>query len=83
MTNIEERGIIYMADNRIAYGMLKKAGIDTEGMSPKEAWEKLKNSGYLTIKRMLFREKKRKQEKFNLVIESIALITGTNTKKSI
>ena len=31
-----------MADNRIAYGMLKQAGINTDGMYPKEAWEKLK-----------------------------------------
>ena len=30
-----------MADNRIAYGMLKQAGINTEGMSPTEAWKKL------------------------------------------
>ena len=34
-----------MADNRIAYGMLKKAGVDTEGMSPKEAWEKVEELG--------------------------------------
>ena len=30
-----------MADNSIAYGMLKKAGVDTEGMSPTEDWKKL------------------------------------------
>lgn len=30
-----------MADNRIAYGMLKQAGINTDGMSPTEAWKKL------------------------------------------
>ena len=32
-----------MADNRIAYGMLKQAGVDTEGMSPKEAWERVED----------------------------------------
>lgn len=34
-----------MADNRIAYGLAKKYGIDTAGMSPKEVWEALKEKG--------------------------------------
>lgn len=34
-----------MADNRIAYGLAKKYGIDTAGMSPKEVWEVLKEKG--------------------------------------
>lgn len=34
-----------MADNRIAYGLAKKYGIDTTGMSPKEVWEALRNKG--------------------------------------
>lgn len=34
-----------MADNRIAYGLAKKNGIDTKGMSPKEVWEALKGKG--------------------------------------
>ncbi len=34
-----------MADNRIAYGLAKKYGIDTKDMSPKEVWEALKNKG--------------------------------------
>ena len=34
-----------MADNRIAYGLAKKYGIDTEGMSPKEVWEALEKKG--------------------------------------
>ena len=34
-----------MADNRIAYGLAKKHGIDTAGMSPKEVWEALKEKG--------------------------------------
>ena len=34
-----------MADNRIAYGLAKKYGIDTKGMSPKEVWEALKERG--------------------------------------
>ena len=34
-----------MADNRIAYGLAKKYGIDTSGMSPKEVWEALKKKG--------------------------------------
>lgn len=34
-----------MADNRIAYGLAKKYGIDTKGMSPKEVWEALKGKG--------------------------------------
>lgn len=34
-----------MADNRIAYGLAKKYGIDTRGMSPKEVWEALKGKG--------------------------------------
>lgn len=34
-----------MADNRIAYGLAKKYGIDTKGMSPGEVWEALKGKG--------------------------------------
>ena len=34
-----------MADNRIAYGLAKKYGIDTKGMSPKEVWDALKGHG--------------------------------------
>lgn len=34
-----------MADNRIAYGLAKKHGIDTTGMSPKEVWDALKEKG--------------------------------------
>ena len=34
-----------MADNRIAYGLAKKYGIDTKGMSPKEVWDALKGKG--------------------------------------
>ena len=34
-----------MADNRIAYGLAKKYGIDTKGMSPKEVWDALKEHG--------------------------------------
>ena len=30
-----------MADARIAYGLAKKEGINTDGMSPKEVWEAL------------------------------------------
>lgn len=34
-----------MADNRVAYGLAKKYGIDTKGMSPKEVWDALKDKG--------------------------------------
>lgn len=34
-----------MADNRIAYGLARKYGIDTKGMSPKEVWDALKEKG--------------------------------------
>lgn len=34
-----------MAENRIAYGLAKKYGIDTTGMSPGEVWEALKKKG--------------------------------------
>ena len=34
-----------MADNRIAYGLAKKYGIDTKGMSPKEVWASLREHG--------------------------------------
>lgn len=34
-----------MADNRIAYGLAKRHGIDTTGMSPKEVWKALKEKG--------------------------------------
>lgn len=40
-----------MADNRIAYGMLKQAGINTDGMSPKEAWEKLEELKDAAVKK--------------------------------
>lgn len=44
LTKKGKDGII-MADNRIAYGLAKKYGIDTSGMSPKEVWEALKKKG--------------------------------------
>lgn len=34
-----------MADNRIAYGLAKKYGIDTKDMSPKEVWDALREKG--------------------------------------
>ena len=34
-----------MADNRIAYGLAKKYGIDTTGMKPSEVWEALRDKG--------------------------------------
>lgn len=34
-----------MADNRIAYGLAKKYGIYTKGMSPKEVWDALREHG--------------------------------------
>lgn len=34
-----------MADNRIAYGLLKSMGVDTTGWTPKQAWEYLKKHG--------------------------------------
>lgn len=34
-----------MADNRRAYGLAKKYGIDTSSMSPKEVWEALAEKG--------------------------------------
>ena len=34
-----------MANNRIAYGLAKEYGINTEGMSPKEVWEALADKG--------------------------------------
>ena len=34
-----------MANNRIAYGLAKKYGIDTKGMSPKEVWDALRGHG--------------------------------------
>lgn len=34
-----------MADNRIAYGLLKSMGVDTTGWTPKQAWEYLKEHG--------------------------------------
>ena len=40
-----------MADNRLAYGLAKKHGIDTEGMTPKQVWEALKKAGIDGIQR--------------------------------
>lgn len=34
-----------MADNRVAYGLAKKHGIDTTGMSPAQVWDALKEKG--------------------------------------
>lgn len=34
-----------MADNRIAYGLAKKHGIDTHGMTPKQVWDALNEKG--------------------------------------
>lgn len=34
-----------MADSRIAYGLAKKHGIDTTGMSPQQVWDVLKEKG--------------------------------------
>ena len=44
LTNGKGYGII-MADNRIAYGLAKKYGIDTKGMTPKEVWDALNEKG--------------------------------------
>ena len=44
LTNGKGRDII-MADNRIAYGLAKKYGIDTKGMTPKEVWDALNEKG--------------------------------------
>lgn len=38
-------GVRKVAENRIAYGLAKKYGIDTTGMSPGEVWEALKKKG--------------------------------------
>ena len=34
-----------MANNRIAYGLAKKYGIDTKGMTPRQVWEALSDKG--------------------------------------
>lgn len=34
-----ESGDTIMADNRAAYGLAKKYGIDTTGMTPKQVWD--------------------------------------------
>ena len=34
-----------MANNRIAYGLAKQYGINTEGMKPKEVWDALASKG--------------------------------------
>lgn len=34
-----------MADNRIAYGLAKKYGVDTTHMSPKQVWDSLREKG--------------------------------------
>lgn len=34
-----------MADNRRAYGLAKRYGIDTKGMTPEEVWKALKKKG--------------------------------------
>ena len=34
-----------MANNRVAYGLAKEQGINTDGMSPKEVWEALAKKG--------------------------------------
>ncbi len=36
-----------MAENRVAYGLAKKYGIDTTGMTPWEVWEALKKNGVI------------------------------------
>ena len=50
-----------MADNRIAYGLAKKHGIDTKGMSPKEVWEALKGKG-ITPESVDKQEKEKKKQ---------------------
>lgn len=44
LTKRKTWGII-MANNRIAYGLAKKHGIDTEGMTPKQVWDALGKKG--------------------------------------
>ena len=34
-----------MANNKVAYGLAKKYGIDTTGLTPKEVWDALKEKG--------------------------------------
>ena len=40
-----EKGDKIMANNRIAYGLAKRYGIDTTGKSPKEVWDALREKG--------------------------------------
>lgn len=50
LTEYQKRGIMKVANNRIAYGLLEKAGYSTEKLreiQPKEAWELLKNKGII------------------------------------
>lgn len=67
-----------MADNRIAYGMLKKAGIDTEGMSPKEAWEKVEELGLQTSSSRYGKNKRKKPNLKVITVRNVWLLSKPN-----
>ena len=49
--------------NAIAYGILKQAGVDTEGMTPKEAWKKVKELGLFKIRQNPMSREEKKARK--------------------
>ena len=57
-----------MANNRIAYGLAKKFGIDTTGKSPGEVWELLKKHG-VTEENAEGELKKQSEEKTEKLID--------------
>ena len=81
-----------MADNRIAYGLAKKYGIDTTGMSPKEVWEALnekgiKSDGYdskASVKNLSDRvEKARRSGKYSKRLDSAVMNKYGSVRKNV
>ena len=74
-----------MANNRIAYGLAKKFGIDTTGKSPGEVWELLKKHGITeeNAVRKISEIKKEKREKLENKYNSENGDNGKSLPKAI
>lgn len=70
-----------MANNRIAYGLAKKYGIDTKGMTPRQVWDALAEKGITVHGEHEKNAKKSKEELKELVRVSLDYFGKKGHKK--
>ena len=68
-----------MANNRIAYGLAKQYGINTEGMEPKQVWDALAGKGINQGNYQQYQN--RQNESYNNILKS-SINNNTNTERS-